>query len=276
MTAIATGGFSITDESIATYNSTLVEILIMVITIIGAIPFLIHYKILHGNWKAFFRDVQCKALILIAFIGILILALENYAYFGSALASFRYSAFQLVSGLTTTGFQTAPVYNWSPTAMIILAMIMVIGGAAGSTAGGMKLLRAVLSWKGMTLRIRKAITPSGVITCFKLGDERLSDEEANSVLGEATTIGLLWIFFLILGIVVMLHLVPPEFGLEDVIFEVASAQGNVGLSTGITGPELPAAAKIMLIFNMWIGRLEIIPVLLLFRSLIAGFKITSA
>jgi trk system potassium uptake protein TrkH len=71
-------------------------------------------------------------------------------------------------------------------------------------------------------------------------------------------------------VVVLLHLAPSGFSLGDIFFEVASAQGNVGLSTGLTGPELPAAGKLMLCFNMWLGRLEIIPILLFLRALFRG------
>jgi len=77
----------------------------------------------------------------------------------------------------------------------------------------------------------------------------------------------LWLVFLGLGVVVLLHTTPPGYTLSDVVFEVASAQGNVGLSVGITHPGMPLLSKLALCFNMWIGRLEIIPVLMLVRSL---------
>lgn len=75
----------------------------------------------------------------------------------------------------------------------------------------------------------------------------------------------LWLTFLDVGILVLLHTVPPHFILDDVILEVASAQGNTGLTTGITEATLPLAAKLSLTLNMWVGRLEIIPVLMLLR-----------
>jgi trk system potassium uptake protein TrkH len=78
---------------------------------------------------------------------------------------------------------------------------------------------------------------------------------------------MLWILFLLAGVVVLLQVVPAGFNLDDMILEVASAQGNAGLSTGIATASLPAAGKIMLIFNMWIGRLEIIPAVFLLRTL---------
>ncbi|HHR85816.1 MAG TPA: TrkH family potassium uptake protein, partial [Candidatus Acetothermia bacterium] len=82
----------------------------------------------------------------------------------------------------------------------------------------------------------------------------------------------LWLIFLALGVIVLLHTTSPKFSLADVIFEVASAQGNVGLSTGITGPTMPTLSKLALSFNMWIGRLEIIPVLMFIRFLFFGVQ----
>jgi trk system potassium uptake protein TrkH len=86
-------------------------------------------------------------------------------------------------------------------------------------------------------------------------------------LEEAAVLAFLWLLFLGVGIAVLLHTVPDTFKLADVIFEVASAQGNVGLSCGITHPQMPLLAKLTLCFSMWVGRLEIIPVLMLLRAL---------
>ena len=162
------------------------------------------------------------------------------------------------------------VHNWSETALIIVSFAMVVGGAAGSTAGGIKLIRAVLAYRSLTWWFRKARLSSRAITSFKMGDKLISEEEANSLVNETSLIMILWIFSLFIGVILLLHVVPPAYNLEDVIFEVCSAQGNVGLSTGITNAGMSSIGKVVLIFNMWIGRLEIIPVLMLFRSIVKG------
>lgn len=122
MTGIGTGGFSITDTSIAFYNNPLIELAIIPIMILGAIPFLVHYRVLKGDIKAFLNDMQCRALFVILLLLFIPLFLENYfnAY-GSLVASFRFSSFQLVSGLTCTGFQTTDVRLWSGTALGIVS-----------------------------------------------------------------------------------------------------------------------------------------------------------
>jgi trk system potassium uptake protein TrkH len=123
-------------------------------------------------------------------------------------------------------------------------------------------------YKGVAWKFRKVSLSPAAIISFRLGSKSLSSEEANEEVAEAALISFLWIVFLFLGIFILLKTVPPGYTLGDVIFEVASAQGNVGLSTGITGPEMGSLAKVTLMFNMWIGRLEIIPVLMLIRLIL--------
>ncbi|MDY6965910.1 MAG: TrkH family potassium uptake protein [Halobacteriota archaeon] len=270
MTGIATGGFSVSAGSIGSYDSPLIELSIIPIMFLGSIPFLIHYKVLRGDIRALFKDVQFRAMLVLMAVGVVALTLENYLEYRDVLESVRFSTFQFVSGLTCTGFQTANVHEWSETALVALSMAMVIGGAAGSTAGGIKLVRVVLAYKGVSWWSRRATLSSRAITSFRLGDKLLAEEDANKLVTETTLISLLWIIFLFVGVIALLHVVPPMYHLEDVIFEVCSAQGNVGLSTGITNADMSSIGKVILIFNMWIGRLEIVPVLMLFRSIVKG------
>jgi len=107
---------------------------------------------------------------------------------------------------------------------------------------------------------------------FRIGDSTVEESQIGQRLEDASLITFLWLIFLGLGIVVLLHTASPEYTLSDVVFEVASAQGNVGLSVGITQPSMSLASKLMLCFSMWIGRLEIIPVLMLVRALFFGLQ----
>jgi trk system potassium uptake protein TrkH len=272
MTAIGTGGFSITDNSLTEYNNVLVECATMPIMILGAIPFLVHYKVLKGYVRVFFKDMQCRAFFIILLLLLIPLFVVNHVTtYGNIFDSLLLSSFQLISGLTCTGFQTTDLHLWSGTALSIVCVAMVIGGGAGSTAGGIKLIRAVIVWKGINWSLTKSLLPKRAFKAVKFGDTFLNEEQMNRILSEANLIIVLWILFLILGIGVLSLVVAPGSRLCEVIFEVASAQSNVGLSTGITNVGMPDSGKIMLILNMWIGRLEIMPVLMFFRSLIKGF-----
>lgn len=268
MTGIATGGFSVVDKSIGTYDSPLIDYALLPLMIAGAVSFVVHYRMIRVNYKVFFTDPQNKAFFLIAAAAILYITYLNLGNYIQIPSSFRYSCFQLISALTCTGFQTADVHAWSEASKLVLAIAMIIGGAAGSTVGGIKLIRLILLYKGMVWKFKKVSMSATTILSFKLGSKALSPEEANEEVAEAALISFLWIVFLLLGIFVLLQTVSYEYTLGDVIFEVASAQGNVGLSTGITGPHMGSLAKVTLIFNMWIGRLEIIPVLMLFRLIV--------
>ena len=268
MTGIATGGFSVADNSIGTYNSPLIDYALLPLMTAGAVSFVVHYRMFRVKYKVFFTDPQNRAYFLISAAGILYVTWVNLNNYIDIPASLRFSCFQFISALTCTGFQTADIHSWSEAAKLVLSVAMVIGGAAGSTVGGIKLIRLILLYKGVVWKFRRVTLPPTTITLFKLGSKSLSPEEANEEVAEAALISFLWIVFLLLGIFVLLQAVPAEYTLGDVIFEVASAQGNVGLSTGITGPWMGSMGKVMLMFNMWIGRLEIIPVLMLIRLIV--------
>ena len=271
MTAIATGGFSVTDNSIASYNSLPIELVLIPIMLLGAISFAVHYEMMRGNGWILWRDFQTRWFLIIAAIGISVLTLENLGVIGG-FQSLRESAFQMVSSITCTGFQTADLSTWSPTGKLLLSTAMFIGGAAGSTAGGIKVMRMLILMKGVQWRFRKIVSPRQALVPFRIGDSTIDESQVGQRLEDAALITFLWLVFLGMGIFVLLHTVPPEYTLADVVFEVASAQGNVGLSVGITHPAMSLASKLMLCFNMWIGRLEIIPVLMLVRALFFGVQ----
>ena len=178
----------------------------------------------------------------------------------------------MVSSITCTGFQSANIGAWSAAGKLLLAAAMFIGGAAGSTAGGIKVMRMLILMRGVSWRFRKIVSPRQAIVPFRIGATVIDEGEVGQRLEDASLITFLWLIFLGLGIVILLHTVSKDYTLSDVIFEVASAQGNVGLSVGITQPTMSLASKLTLCFNMWIGRLEIIPVLMLVRALFRGVQ----
>ena len=290
MTGLATGGFSVTDNSIGTYDSVAIDFALIPVMILGSIAFPIHYLVLRGDLSNLYEDLQTRWVFIFFALGSLVLTAllftrdvyhtETMVVAGVALQgeaatlfqSFRYALFQFVSAASCTGFQTAGSLGtaWAPQSQLVVAVGMVVGAAAGSTVGGIKLIRALTLGKGILFRIQNVFYPSSAVRTFRLNGRALSDEETSQEFEEAAIIGFLWFVFLALGgfvLMVALPMGPGEgFTAANVVFEVASAQGNVGLSTGITGPGMPTVTKAMLLFNMWIGRLEIIPVLVLLRG----------
>ena len=277
MTGLSTGGFSITDNSIATYDSVLVDFALLPIMVAGSIAFPVHYLILQGELRNFYTDLQTRWVFV--YMGLGSVLVWGLVYFGGTyetpFAAFRYGTFQFVSAATCTGFQTAvdatnvALGRWPASAQLAVTGAMIVGGAAGSTVGGIKLIRALTLAKGIRFHIADIFYPESAVRRLKMDGRSLTEDESHREFEEAAIIGFLWFVFLGIGTFVLLVTLPSgTFTLENVIFEVASAQGNVGLSAGITGPQsLPTLGKVTFLFNMWIGRLEIIPVLVTLRIL---------
>ncbi len=294
MTGLTTGGFSVTDNSIATYNSPLVEAVLLPIMVIGAIAFPIHYVVLADReWSELYGDLQTRWLFILFALGVAVLSLQNaltVSATGNAFASqsflpfavpgldaaqldaVRDSTFQWVSALSCTGFQSAPIGRWVAGGKVMVVGAMTLGGAAGSTVGGIKIIRGYTVVRGIIHQFSRVFLPRNAVITTRIDGRVLNQTEMEREFGEAAIVTLLWLLILAASSLVLVNVAGPEFGYADALFEVASAQGNVGLSSGITGPSMHPLAEGMFLLNMWIGRLEIIPVLVFLRSAIYGLN----
>ncbi|MCD2199958.1 potassium transporter Trk [Halobacterium sp. KA-4] len=294
MTGLTTGGFSVTDNSIATYNSPLVETALLPIMIIGAIAFPVHYVVLRDRTVGeLVSDLQTRWLFALLALGIAVLSAQNVLSVSSTTGAFatqsflpfavpsldaaqldaiRDSTFQWVSALSCTGFQSAPIGRWLAGAKVMVVGAMVVGGAAGSTVGGIKIIRAYTIARGIIWQFSRVFLPKNAVVTARIGDRTLDRESMEREFSEAAIVSLLWLLVLAATSIVLVNLAGPEFGYADALFEVASAQGNVGLSSGITGPTMSPLAEAMFTLNMWVGRLEIIPVLVFVRAGLSGLN----
>jgi trk system potassium uptake protein TrkH len=270
MTALATGGFSVRDNSIGSYDNPLFEMAIIPLMLIGAISFVVHNSVFRRRFRELIEDVQNKVLFSLCIVGTILLSVELFLrgpVAESITGALRFASFQFVSALSCTGLQTIDVGAFSPSANLLLSVAMIAGGAAGSTVGGIKLIRIILVTKGAHWKFLQTFMPSGMYIPKKLGKSTLGEEEMSEDILEAATLSFMYLILLFAGMMVMMHILGPTYTTGEVIFEVCSAQGNVGMSVGITGPAMSASAKTMLITNMWAGRLEIFPVLMLLQSI---------
>jgi len=270
MTGIATGGFSVHAASIGHYGSPLIEYAVVPVMVAGSIAFPIHYLIFKGELDNFYRDVQTRWVFIWFTAGSLVMAALLFANgrYATVEEAFRIGLFQFVSATSNTGFGTATIGGgiervWHAGPTLLACLGMLTGAAAGSTVSGLKLIRVLTLLKGTAWQVNEVFVPNSAIRVFGLGERRLSEEQFQREYTEATVVFVLWVFFLIVGVAVLLRVLSPTHPLEYVIFDVMSAQSNVGLDSGITGPGMPDAAKAMLVFNMWVGRLEIIPTVVL-------------
>jgi trk system potassium uptake protein TrkH len=275
MTGIATGGFSVHAASIGHYDSPLIEYATVPIMVAGSIAFPVHYLIFKGEVRNLYTDLQTRWVFIWFTVGSLVLTGILYAngQYETLEETFRIALFQFVSATSNTGFGSAAIGGgteqvWSAGATLWTCLGMLTGAAAGSTVSGIKLIRVITLIKGTVWQIQDVFRPQSAIRYLQIGERRLSEEQAEREYTEATVVFILWITFLVIGVAVLLRVLSPAHPLEYVIFDVMSAQSNVGLSSGITGPDMPDTAKAMLILNMWVGRLEIIPIAVLVGSVL--------
>ena len=255
-TSISTGGMSIKNANVGFYQDSLVYIISMVLMILGATSFSVHYNIVKTKGKSVLKDVQFQLMIvLIALASVFILVTNKMVPIEEL--------FTIVSAITTTGANVVPPYelaSWSGSSLIILMILMLIGGSSGSTGGGLKLIRAITVLKGMNLTVTNLVSPEGRVVSTRIGGKKISEREIK----EASAYIVIFFIFLTFGWGMMTLYGYDPF---TALFDVISIQSNNGLSTGIVFGGLPTPLKLTLIFLMWIGRLEIIPVLVVFRTI---------
>ena len=208
MVAIGTGGFSIYSDSIAHYNSVPIEIVLMVIMISGALPFVFIYKTVKKPKSLLPLDPQVRTFLFLIAVAILALSAELYLQHHDLFESLRLAAFQLVSAITTTGLQTSVMTDWSITALMILSIAMIVGTCAGSTGGGIKIARAIFLVNEFKLWLKQMLLPRNAIVMIKMGNQRLSESMINKELAEATLITFLWVVTIVLGVMVLSHVAP--------------------------------------------------------------------
>ena len=255
-TSISTGGMSIKNANVGFYQNSLVYIITMALMILGATSFSIHYKIVKTKGKSVLKDVQFQLLIfLIAIASIFILVTNKMVPIEEL--------FTIISAITTTGANVVPPYelaSWGGSSLIVLMVLMLIGGSSGSTSGGLKLIRIITVLKGMNLTVTNLVSPEGRVVSTRIGGKKINEREIK----EASAYIVIFFMFLVFGWIMMTIYGYDPF---TALFDVISLQSNNGLSTGIVFGGLPIPLKLTLIFLMWIGRLEIIPVLVVFRTI---------
>ncbi|HCT84183.1 MAG TPA: cation transporter [Candidatus Margulisbacteria bacterium] len=273
MAGQSTGGFSTLESSIATYHSTAMDMLYLLPMILGALSLPFYFKVLkEKQFSQFWKNLQTRSIIILSAIGGIIL---SFMLIKSGIVSepFRKGIFQFISALTTTGWQTSDIHTWDSSSVLFIVVVgMIVGGAAGATVGGVKIIRILLLFKGLSWHINGYFSSDNSIKIVKFNEKRMLPDEMNSELAKVATFVFIYLLLLIVGTIITYYFMIPGFTLKDALFESASALGTVGLSCGITNPEMSPVLEITYIIQMWAGRLEIIPVLVLFRAIFLGTK----
>ncbi len=275
MVAVATGGFTIHGGSIAYYNNPLLELLLIPVMLAGAFPFKVYFLMYHGRISAMFKDHAVQALLLIAALGSMVTSLDLYIFNDLPLfQAVREGVFCAISGLTTCGFQNSNPHQWATIPISVVTMMMLIGGAMGSTAGGIKVNRLVLAYEGIRWWFRRFFVSSRVLVPLKFEGRTLSKEISDFEISRNMLVVVLYVVTGLAATILVMHLYITSFRLEEVIFQIVSALSNVGLGVGYITDSSPNTIKWVFIFLMWLGRLEIMPALIMILGLVKGFEAT--
>lgn len=255
-----TGGFSDRNASVAAFNSAYIDGVITVFMLLFGINFNLYFLLLMKNVKGFFKNEELRNYLGIVAAAIVLITINIMNLYGGVLHAFRYAAFQVVSVITTTGFVTANFDLWPEFSKTILLMLMVVGACAGSTGGGMKVSRIMILGRTITKETRQILHPKSV-NVVKLNGKRLTNEETHGVYVYTIC------YFVILCVSVLLVSVD-NFDFTTNFTAVLTTLNNVGPGLAKVGPvenfsAFSCFSKIVLSFDMLIGRLEILPIMML-------------
>ncbi|MDR4516312.1 MAG: TrkH family potassium uptake protein [Nitrosomonas sp.] len=255
--AVSTGGFSNFDNSLAGFDSPFVSISVILGCVFGALPLLLYFRIRRYPFWAFFQDAQVRAITyFVLFTSILLFIVLVHDSHIKATEALYHALMMAISAQTTAGFSTIDISLIGAHGMLILMIAMFVGGSLGSTAGGVKLYRILIFWRTLHHMLQKATTTPHAVIAPRLAGKNLEIDE----ISKALLVILLFFFTIIFSWLVFLFA-----GHEPIaaLFEVVSATGTVGLSSGITSVDLPYYLKLILCLCMLLGRLEFIAFLVL-------------
>ena len=277
-TTISTGGFCTRQDSIAAFHSTPITLIVMFFMFISGINFFLHVRFLSGRTLSYFKDeefrVYTSILAGVSCIVAVSLLIRGDAYhvasedgFVASMTvvgrAFRDAAFQVTSIMTSTGFAIGDYCTWPSIAVALIVGISVIGGCGGSTAGGLKCIRALLVWRQSLTEVKHNIFPQ-LVTGVYLNNVRVKAPAIQKTIAFFTAyLGVILLFALLIPLVC--SACEWETGLSASI----TCLSNVGPGVGQIGPAadfdwLNPVAKLLLSFEMIIGRLELFTILVLF------------
>lgn len=266
LTGIATGGFTITDNSMQHYTP-FTQGTVIIVMILGSLNFNLYHKLFtQFDWKKLVTNLEIIVFFMLLLIGIPWLYYENNVWYGLDTAWIDH-IFQMVSALGTCGFQTVQLDYWSPTALLLMSVALLIGGTTGSTTGGVKIFRLILMIRSNSRNAFYWLFKHDKEFSLKYQEDHYKQDEALLLFRDLSTFIFIWIGCYCLITFILIHNVSDQYILAEIIFESASAFGSVGLSTGITGDSLSAIAKIDMMAAMIIGRMELIPIIVTIASI---------
>ena len=258
-----TGGFGIKNSSLGGY-SVYSQWVIAIFMLIFGVNFNLYFLLILGKVTSGLRNSEIWVYIGVVVASVTVITINIYSQYESVATSLRHSTFQVAAIMSTTGYSTANFDNWPAVSKAILFILMMVGGCAGSTAGGFKLTRVIILFKKIGNDLKKALHPR-TATVVKIGGEKVSDE---TISGVTSYLAIYVLIFLAVFLILSCDPnVPQANAIETNLTASAAAFNNIGPGFAAVGPTCSFAfysplSKIVLIFAMLLGRLEIYPILL--------------
>jgi len=259
---MATGGFSTQNDSIASY-SPYIQYVIIVFMLLAGTNFTLHYFALHGQLRKVWKNEEMRYYLYLLFGGSAVIAavLAINHYGGDAESAIRISLFQVVSIITTTGYITDNYLLWPGSMWFFVFLMMFVGGMAGSTGGGIKVVRQLLLLKNSLLELKRLIHPQAIIP-VRMNGKVVSQD----IIFKVMAFFLIYMFIMLIGSASLTFL---GLDAQTAIGAAVATIGNIGPGIGDVGPVdnynfIPYAGKWILSFLMLLGRLELFTVLILF------------
>jgi trk system potassium uptake protein TrkH len=271
LSAISTGGFTLHEAGILYYNSRALELLLIPIMIAGALPFKLYYLIVENRRWSLFGDEQVKLFFFIIGIGVAVLTYD-LVFFGDMeiLPAIGQGLFMTVSAITTTGFQVADLKTWASVTLLFLAMLVFIGGSVGSTAGGIKLNRVAFAYRALLWWFRRLYVSGKVLIPFKVEGKVIPRATAELEAARNMLVIILSVITIFIATLAVIQFHSTSYSITEIVFEIVSAFSTCGISTGYVSAGMPVISKWIFICVMWVGRLEVIPVVMLFMTVFRG------
>jgi trk system potassium uptake protein TrkH len=257
LSAVSTGGFSPHDASLAGLSSQWLQAIVILLSVAGAIPLVLYFRSFKESGRVLIQDHQLQGLLIAGLVATLLMALFLTRDGFSWIQALHHGILNAFSAQSTAGFSTLDISQLNAGVKLTLIFSMLLGGGVGSTAGGIKILRLLILVQLLYNFLQRPGMPRQAVSEASLGRRRLETDEIQSTLSIVflflTFIGISWLVFVGMG-----------HNPLDSLFEVVSAIGTVGLSSGISAPDLHPLLKGVLCADMLLGRLEIITWLVLF------------
>jgi trk system potassium uptake protein TrkH len=266
LTTLPSGGFGTSDEGIMAFNSARVEVILIVFMLLTCINFSLLHLMIAGQSKDAWKDEELRTYLLILLLAWLAMAFNLYRFGANEqelapLVALRHALFQSVS-ISSTGYSSADFTTWPVFSQFVLLLLMIVGASAGSTGGGLKVMRIRIAFELAKREVVKIIQPRRIVA-IRFNQQIIEERKIWIVLGMLSS----WMVLVTVSMLTLSFL-EPSLELIDVLSISVSLLGNTGPALGAFGPTATWAAlsePSMLIATMlmWLGRLELLTVLVL-------------